>query len=128
MTPEIASTLQSIEARQTGGFVEPGGLASQALSAARRNSVEGSNSQVGTDYKVGGGVWKRIKNPITSQQVDPTGQVEDTSKPVNPMTSEAAARIQSAEARRKGGIVESGGFASRAQAAATRNVTMGKLE
>lgn len=32
-----------------------------------------------------------------------------------PMTSEAASRIQSSEAKQGGGKVESGGFASRAQ-------------
>jgi len=36
--------LQSLEARRNGGFVHPGGLASQARSAAQRNL----NKQVGT--------------------------------------------------------------------------------
>lgn len=39
-----------------------------------------------------------------------------------PMTQEAASRIQSAEARQGGGGAEKGGFASRAQAAAAKNV------
>lgn len=39
----------------------------------------------------------------------------------NPMTTEAAARIQSAEAKQSGGGVQSGGFASRAQSAAAKN-------
>lgn len=38
-----------------------------------------------------------------------------TSKGGTPMTSEAASRIQSAEAKQGGGRVEAGGFASRAQ-------------
>lgn len=38
-----------------------------------------------------------------------------------PMTPEAAARIQSAEARKQDGKVESGGFAGRAQSAAAKN-------
>lgn len=37
------------------------------------------------------------------------------------MTGEDASRIQSSEARRSGGGVRKGGFASRAQAAASRN-------
>lgn len=37
------------------------------------------------------------------------------------MDTAAAARIQSAEARASGGGVKSGGFASRAQAAAAQN-------
>jgi hypothetical protein len=37
------------------------------------------------------------------------------------MTGEAAARIQSSEARQGGGGVEKGGFAARAQGAAERN-------
>jgi hypothetical protein len=38
-----------------------------------------------------------------------------------PMTGEAAARIQAAEAKQGTGGVEKGGFASRAQGAAARN-------
>jgi Seed maturation protein len=38
-----------------------------------------------------------------------------------PMTGEAAARVQSSEARQGGGGAEKGGFASRAQAAAEKN-------
>eukprot|EP00499_Haloplacidia_sp_CaronLabIsolate_P002631 CAMPEP_0196782080 /NCGR_PEP_ID=MMETSP1104-20130614/10646_1 /TAXON_ID=33652 /ORGANISM="Cafeteria sp., Strain Caron Lab Isolate" /LENGTH=118 /DNA_ID=CAMNT_0042152311 /DNA_START=56 /DNA_END=410 /DNA_ORIENTATION=- len=38
-----------------------------------------------------------------------------------PMTTEAAARIQSAECRSGDGTTHAGGFASRAQAAASRN-------
>ena len=38
-----------------------------------------------------------------------------------PMTKEAAARIQSSEAKKGGGEVEKGGFAWRAQRAADRN-------
>jgi hypothetical protein len=37
------------------------------------------------------------------------------------MTSQAASRIQSAEARAHGGGVEKGSFASRAQSAAAKN-------
>ena len=43
------------------------------------------------------------------------------SKPSTPMTPEAAARIQSNEAKANSGKVESGGFAARAQAAAAKN-------
>ena len=42
-----------------------------------------------------------------------------------PMTSDAAARIQSDEAKKSGGGVESGGFASRSQAAADKNINEG---
>ena len=42
-----------------------------------------------------------------------------------PMTSEAASRIQSADARAHGGKVEKGGFAARAQSAAARNEAEG---
>lgn len=38
-----------------------------------------------------------------------------------PMTKEAAARIQSSEAKEHGGGVPKGGFASRAQRAAEKN-------
>ncbi|WP_281544945.1 hypothetical protein [Grimontia sp. SpTr1] len=41
-------------------------------------------------------------------------------KPKNPVTTEAAARIQSAEAKQNGGKVEKGGFAARMQRAADK--------
>ena len=41
--------------------------------------------------------------------------------PKTPMTEEAAARIQSAEAKQNNGKVAKGGFAARSQAAAARN-------
>ncbi|WP_422474579.1 hypothetical protein [Endozoicomonas sp. ALB032] len=43
------------------------------------------------------------------------------SKQKTPMTSEAAARIQSSEAKANGGGVSKDSFSSRAQRAATRN-------
>lgn len=43
------------------------------------------------------------------------------SKALKRMTPKAAARIQSREAKKNGGKVKSGGFASRAQRAADRN-------
>ncbi len=43
-----------------------------------------------------------------------------------PMTTDAAARIQSNEAKQSGGGVQSGGFASRAQAGAANNINSGK--
>ena len=42
------------------------------------------------------------------------------------MTSDAAARIQSSEAKAGGVCVESGGFPARAQAAAAHNEAAGK--
>ncbi|KAK9841196.1 hypothetical protein WJX74_001750 [Apatococcus lobatus] len=42
-------------------------------------------------------------------------------KKSTPMSSDAAARIQSAEAKQSGGKVEAGSFASRAQSAAAKN-------
>jgi hypothetical protein len=39
----------------------------------------------------------------------------------NPMTLKDAARIQSAEAKKNGGMVPKGSFASRAQRAAAKN-------
>ncbi|KAL6750308.1 hypothetical protein V8C86DRAFT_2817258 [Haematococcus lacustris] len=42
------------------------------------------------------------------------------------MDTEAAARIQSTEAKAHGGAVAAGGFAARAQAAAAHNETAGK--
>ena len=44
-----------------------------------------------------------------------------TQAPKNPMTTDAAARIQSNEAKQHGGGVPKDGFAARAQAAAARN-------
>ena len=44
----------------------------------------------------------------------------------SPMTSDAAARIQSSEAKAGGVCVESGGFPARAQAAAAHNEAAGK--
>ncbi|MEO2069028.1 MAG: hypothetical protein ABGX27_05895 [Desulfurobacteriaceae bacterium] len=41
--------------------------------------------------------------------------------PKNPMTPEAAARIQSATARANGGITPKGSFAAKAQSAAAKN-------
>ena len=43
------------------------------------------------------------------------------SKSSTPMTPEAAARIQSSEAKANGGKVSSEGFAARAQSAAAKN-------
>ncbi|XP_075239690.1 putative uncharacterized protein DDB_G0289245 [Convolutriloba macropyga] len=46
-----------------------------------------------------------------------------------PMTTDAAARIQSTEARNSGtGQVQSGGFASRAQGAAATNINQGTTQ
>ncbi|WP_084644912.1 hypothetical protein [Oceanobacter kriegii] len=44
------------------------------------------------------------------------------------MTPEAAARIQSAEAKRNGGKVKKGSFASKAQKAAAKNVSQSDSE
>ncbi len=41
-------------------------------------------------------------------------------KPKNPVTTEAAARVQSAEAKQNGGKVEKGGFVARMQRAADK--------
>ncbi|MCL4169261.1 UNVERIFIED_CONTAM: hypothetical protein GTU68_015507 [Idotea baltica] len=45
-----------------------------------------------------------------------------------PMTTDAAARIQSSEAQKGDGGVQSGDFAARAQAAADRNINQGQTE
>ena len=46
-------------------------------------------------------------------------------KAQTPMTQEAAARIQSADAKTKGGQTEKGSFAARAQSAAAQNGNSG---
>lgn len=48
------------------------------------------------------------------------------SKNKTPMTTEAAARIQSHEAKNNGGKVEKGSFVGRAQRAAANNQKQGK--
>ncbi|RUM50012.1 MAG: hypothetical protein DSY47_02670 [Hydrogenothermus sp.] len=45
--------------------------------------------------------------------------------PQNPMTPDAAERIQSATAKANGGVVPKGSFASKAQSAAAKNVNNG---
>ncbi|CAG8469897.1 8261_t:CDS:2 [Paraglomus brasilianum] len=49
------------------------------------------------------------------------------SKGKSHMTTQDAARIQSSEARAHGGGVSSGSFAARAQSAAARNASTGKV-
>jgi hypothetical protein len=107
IVPEMASALQSLEARHTGGYVEPGGLASQALSASRRNSV-GDQGQPG------------------SRRNSMNGQVNEVGGlPLDKITPEIANTLHSIEARRSGGVISSGGPAALAQSAAARNVAQG---
>ena len=49
------------------------------------------------------------------------GGQKSEGKPKTKMDKEAAARIQSAEAKKNDGKVEKGGFAARAQSAADKN-------
>jgi hypothetical protein len=109
IVPEMASALQSLEARHTGGYVEPGGLASQALSASRRNSI-GSQGQTGSR-----------RNSI-NEQLNEVGGL-----PLDKMTPEIANTLHSIEARRSGGVISSGGPAAIAQSAAARNVAQGLI-
>lgn len=51
---------------------------------------------------------------------DKQGSQKSGGEPKNPMTKEAAARIQGAEAKKHGGGVRKGDFAPRAQAAADK--------
>jgi len=110
IVPEMASALQSLEARHTGGYVEPGGLASQALSASRRNSISGDQIQTGSR-----------RNSISEQGTDIGGL------PLDKMTPEIANTLHSIEARRSGGVITSGGPAALAQSAAARNVAKGVI-
>ena len=52
--------------------------------------------------------------------MDKEGGQKSGGEPKNPMTKEAASRIQRAEAKQHGGGVEKEGFAARAQAAADK--------
>jgi len=108
IVPEMASALQSLEARHTGGYVEPGGLASQALSASRRNSLgdQGTGSR---------------RNSVNEQ----SNEVGGLPLPLDKMTPEIANTLHSIEARRSGGVISSGGPAAIAQSAAARNVAQG---
>ena len=94
MTKEDASRIQSAEAKQHGGGVEKGSFASRAQSTAD----------------------KRAGN---THETDQLGS-QSGGEPKNPMTQEAAARIQSAEAKQHGGGVPEGSFASRAKSTADK--------
>ena len=52
--------------------------------------------------------------------MDKEGGQTSGEEPKNPMTKDAASRIQSAEAKQHGGKVEIGGFAARAQSSADK--------
>ena len=52
--------------------------------------------------------------------MDKQGGQQTGEEPKNPMTKEAAARIQSSQAKKDGGEVGKGSFAPRAQAAADK--------
>ena len=94
MTKEDASRIQSAEAKQHGGGVPKGSFASRAQSTAD----------------------KRAGN---IHETDKLGS-QSGGEPKNPMTPEAASRIQSAEAKQHGGGVPKGSFASRAQSTADK--------
>lgn len=63
-------------------------------------------------------------SPIAHPALRPQDKIIDT--PDNPMRPEDAARIQSAEASKHGGIVDKDSFASRAERAAAKNEQAGK--
>ena len=94
MTKDAAARIQSAEAKENDGKVVKGGFAARAQAAAARN--ENANAD------------------------KPEGE-ESLAPKKNPMTTEAAARIQGNEAKEHGGGVPKDGFAARAQAAAARN-------
>jgi len=100
MTPEIANTLHSIEARRSGGVISSGGPAALAQSAAARNVARGllpPNADIPAEEVLG-------------------------SIPLDKMTAEIASALQSLEARRNGGFVQPGGLASQARSAAQQNL------
>jgi len=65
------------------------------------------------------------KHKMLGKEKSGQGQGQGGKPGGTPMTSSAASRIQSAEARSGSGGVESGGFASRAQSAAARHAQGG---
>ena len=58
---------------------------------------------------------------VKTATMDDKGGKKSEGKPKTEMDKEAAARIQSAEAKKNDGKVEKGGFAARAQSAADKN-------
>ena len=58
---------------------------------------------------------------VKTDTMDDKGGQKSEGKPKTEMDKEAAARIQSAEAKKNDGKVEKGGFAARAQSAADKN-------
>ena len=58
---------------------------------------------------------------VKTDTMDDKGSQKSEGKPKTKMDKEAAARIQSAEAKKNDGKVEKGGFAARAQSAADKN-------
>ena len=58
---------------------------------------------------------------VKTDTVHDKGGQRSEGKPKTKMDKEAAARIQSAEAKKNDGKVEKGGFAARAQSAADKN-------
>ena len=58
---------------------------------------------------------------VKTDTVHDKGGQKSEGKPKTKMDKEAAARIQSAEAKKNDGKVEKGGFAARAQSAADKN-------
>ena len=58
---------------------------------------------------------------VKTDTMDDKGSQKSEGKPKTKMDKDAAARIQSAEAKKNDGKVEKGGFAARAQSAADKN-------
>ena len=58
---------------------------------------------------------------VKTDTMDDKGGQKSEGKPKTEMDKEAAARIQSAEAKKNDGKVEKGGFAAHAQSAADKN-------
>ena len=71
--------------------------------------------------------WEKATNSgffvvvVKTDTMDDKGGQKSEGKPKTEMDKEAAARIQSAEAKKNDGKVEKGGFAARAQSAADKN-------
>ena len=71
--------------------------------------------------------WEKATNSgffvivVKTNTMDDKGGQKSEGKPKTEMDKEAAARIQSAEAKKNDGKVEKGGFAARAQSAADKN-------
>ncbi|KAK2727725.1 uncharacterized protein LOC136033114 isoform X2 [Artemia franciscana] len=116
---DVASEIQSIEARQIGegGVTQKGGVGAQARAAAARNEplppLPGGRRRS-----------RKYSNTLelTSGQED-IGQAVHITVDLDKVTREEAAALQSIEAKFHGGVVPRGSLAAAAQAAAALNGT-----